>query len=289
MVRPPRRIACRLIAPPPNERRAPGIGVAAPMIDLLETTLGALAWWQWLYAGLVVFAAGYLRGFTGFGFALAAVPALTLILEPREMVPAALLIQTLAGLQLLPKIAKQADGSSLRFLLAGAALGIPLGVWLLSALSADAMRAAIGAVLLVAVYSLWRGFRLTQMPGRAVRGLIGFLSGLLNGGTAMGGPPVIVFFLALPTAVVVGRASLLLYFFFLSLASVAAAGFNGLLTARVLIWAVAMFPLMALGNWLGDRRFDKSSAETYRRFALIVLCLIALLAIGRALGKLSAG
>lgn len=53
-------------------------------------------------AGLImVFLAGLLRGFTGFGFSIAAVPMLSLILAPVQVVPLVLLLQvaiTLAGL-----------------------------------------------------------------------------------------------------------------------------------------------------------------------------------------------
>ncbi len=252
------------------------------LTDLAAATAGFTPA-TWLFAAVVVFAAGFLRGFTGFGFALAAVPALTLIAEPADVVPAALIIQTLAGLQLLHKIWRQVDWMSLRLLLAGALCGTPFGSWLLAVLSADLMRAVIALVLLGAVLLLLRGFRLQRTPGRGARLAIGAGSGLLNGATAMGGPPVVIFFLALPAGVAVGRASLLMYFFFLSLASVAFAGAAGQVTPRVVVFSLLMFPLMFVGNALGDRQFARASDHGYKRVALLFLLGIAVVAITRAI------
>jgi uncharacterized membrane protein YfcA len=133
------------------------------------------------------------------------------------------------------------------------------------------------------VLLLMRGFRLKTMPGTGVRLWLGVVSGLINGGTAMGGPPVIIFFLALPSAVAVGRASLLMFFFASSLIGVAMQGAAGLMTGRVLALALLMLPFMALGNGLGDRWFDKAAGQHYRRVALWFLLAIAMAAVGRAL------
>jgi uncharacterized membrane protein YfcA len=237
----------------------------------------------WIFTAAVVFAAGFLRGFTGFGFGLSAVPALTLFLEPREIVPVTVILATAVGLQLLRRVWSQADWPSVKLLVAGAAAGTPFGAWLLTALPADAMRAVIGAVCIVAVLLLSRGYRLRHVPGRPARFGLGIASGLLNGATAMGGPPVIVYFLAHPNGVAIGRASLLVFFFFSSALGIAVQSAAGLVTARVLVLAAAMFPIMALGNGLGDRWYAKAGDRHYRKVALLFLLGIATAAVARAL------
>ena len=47
---------------------------------------------------LIVFAAGIVRGFSGFGFALAAAPLLAFVLPPHVIVPVVLLLDVGAGL-----------------------------------------------------------------------------------------------------------------------------------------------------------------------------------------------
>ena len=252
------------------------------LTDLIVSMLGSLPLWAAIYAAIVVFLGGVLRGFTGFGFALAVVPTLSVILPPVEVVPAVAAIGIPAGLLLIGKIGRAADWRSTGHLTIGAIFGLPPGVWALSTLPSNVMRAIIGAIVLVSVFLLWRGFRFRRTPATPARMGMGFLSGLINGATTMGGPPVIIYYLAMPGDVAIGRASILAYFFFLSIATTASTWVAGLLTERAIAWMLLMLPCFFLGSWLGDRGFDKSGAETYRRIALVALALVAVVAIVRA-------
>lgn len=229
-----------------------------------------------------VFIAGILRGFTGFGFALAAVPILTLFVEPATIIPAIPIVAMASGIEQLPQAWKNANWHALYRLLLGAILGAPIGVFALTYCSANIMRIIIGMILLTAVIALWFGHQFKQQPSTNIKIGVGMASGLLNGATAMGGPPVILFFLASPEGVVVGRASLLVYFFFISAWSIAAQAAAGLIDVKILLLALMMFPIMAIGNYLGDRLFKKSKAATYQRVALGFLIVIAVIAIARA-------
>ncbi|WP_374375202.1 sulfite exporter TauE/SafE family protein [Dongia sp.] len=229
-----------------------------------------------------VFLAGFLRGFTGFGFALAAVPVITLFLEPAAIVPAIPIVAMVAGAEQLRRAWGQANWPAIRRLLIGAIIGAPFGVAALTYLPANVMRIIIGGVLLAAVLLLWRGYRFKKTPPTSAQLGIGVFSGLLNGATAMGGPPVILFFLAAPEGVAVGRASLLIYFFFISAWSIVMQSVGGLMDLKVVVLALLMIPVMALGNVIGDRMFDRSSATTYQRVALLFLLAIAVVAILRA-------
>lgn len=241
--------------------------------------------WATAGAALVIAAlAGVLRGFTGFGAALAAVPALTLVAPPVEVVPCVMLLQVAAGLQLLPRTWRVIDWPAIVPLLASALVATPLGTLLLDRVPPDAMRAVIGLSVLGAVLLLATGAGLEREPSLLARLGIGALSGLFNGGTAMAGPPVIVYFLATRRSAAASRASLLTYFLILSLAGTLSVAAAGLVTRRTLWLAALMLPALALGNELGDRWFDRASAALYRRIALVVLAVLALLAIARALG-----
>lgn len=253
------------------------------LADLLTDSFGSLSTWALIYGAAVTFGAGWLRGYTGFGFALAAVPALSLVVEPARIVPVAMLLQIVAGTQLIPKTRHLVDWRAIRPLLVGAALGTPVGTLLLAKLPAPAMRGLIGLLLLVAIGLLWRGVRLRREPGLALTLGVGAASGLLNGGTAMGGPPAVVYFLASPRTVAVSRASMLMYFLFITLMAFAGALVAGLVAVETLVLTAAMFPFLALGNLLGDRGFDRSAEKTYLRVALGFLAVIALVALGRAL------
>lgn len=252
------------------------------LIDTLVAVFASLPLWAVIYAAIVVFLGGILRGFTGFGFALAVVPTLSVILPPVEIVPAVAAIGIPAGLFLIGKVGRTADWRSTGHLTMGAIVGVPPGVWALAALPSNVMRAIIGAIVLLSVFLLWRGFRFHRTPRTPARMGMGFLSGLINGATTMGGPPVIIYYLAMPGHVAVGRASILAYFFFLSIVTTASTWFAGLLTERAIAWMILMLPCFFIGSAIGDRFFDKSGADTYRRIAMVALAGVAVVAIVRA-------
>jgi uncharacterized protein len=251
--------------------------------EILSQALQGLSPVTLLLVALSVFGAAFLRGFTGFGFALAAVPALTIFLDPRVVVPTTLILAILAGVQVLHKLRGLVRWRAVWPLLAGSFAGTPLGVHLLRDLPANAMRVAIGLVLMAAVLLIWRQPRLLRSEAASFGFGTGFLSGLLNGSTAMGGPPIVLYFLNSVESVAVARASLIMYFFFSSLGTVAYGGASGLIGSNVLILCVLLYPAVYLGNRLGDRCFDGSSAGHYRRVALGVLLALACLSVGRAL------
>ncbi|MFM7734643.1 MAG: sulfite exporter TauE/SafE family protein [Alphaproteobacteria bacterium] len=246
-------------------------------VSTLDAAVGP---WAAAYAIGVAAAAGLLRGFTGFGFALLAVPALTLVFPPAEVVPCVLLMQLFAGVQLVRATIRWVDWTSAGPMLAAAVLVTPLGTKLLTLVSADATRAGIGLLLLVTVPVLWRSPARLPRPSLPVRLAVGVASGLLNGATAMSGPPVIAYFLATAEARV-ARASMLAYFLLLSLAGVASSTASGLVARSTLLHALVLVPPLVAGTWLGHRWFELASDETHRRIALVVLAIVAIAALAR--------
>jgi hypothetical protein len=231
----------------------------------------------------VVVAAAFLRGFTGFGFALAAVPLLALLIPPARAVPFVLLLQLMGGLWDWREARKLAHWPSLPWLIAGAVAGTPLGTLSLATLSADAARLAIGLAVLVAVALLARGVTLAAMPGRPALAATGLFAGLLNGVAAMPGPPVIVLFLAGAVSVAVARASLLIFFLVSNATGAASAAMAGLIPLGTVTLAALAFPLFLGAQLAGRHMFVRAGAARYRQVALIFLSLLAALTVGHAL------
>ncbi len=253
------------------------------MGELLAETLRGLSPLVIALAVLAVFSAAFQRGFNGFGFGLAPEPALSLMLSPVVVVPCTLILAVLAGVQVLPKIRHLPHWRSVWILVAGSLVGSPIGIWLLTSLSANVMRAGIGIVLALAVLALWRQPHFGKSPSSVLGFATGVVSGVLNGSTGFAGPPVILYFLSSADSVVVARASLIMYFFFSTGGTLAYDAARGLIDRHVLLLSVIFFPALYLGNWLGDRCFDGSSAATYRRVALGILLLLAIVSVSRSL------
>ena len=104
----------------------------------------------WALSSLCIFVAAFIRGFTGFGLAVVGVPLLSLFFAPAEIVPSIMILAIIAGLQLIPKIWRSVDWKLLLPTVIGAAIGTPLGTWLLAGVSANVMRVLIGIAVLAA-------------------------------------------------------------------------------------------------------------------------------------------
>ena len=258
------------------------------MPDFLSQADLGLAPGEIAFCLAVVLAGGFMRGFTGFGFAMAAVPLLALVIAPARAVPFVILIQLMAGLWDWREARRKAHWRSLPWLMAGALVGTPLGTLGLAAMSADGARLAIAGAVLLAVVLMARGFRLAAMPGGPALAGTGIVSGILNGIAAMPGPPVIVLYLAGALTVEVGRASLLIFFSMSNAVGAVAAGTAGLIPPGTLVLAAAALPLMLAGQWLGRRMFLDASPARYRQVALIFLAALAAITAARALYSLLA-
>jgi len=243
----------------------------------------------WALASLCLFVAGVIRGFTGFGLAVVGVPLLSLFFAPAEIVPSIMILAIIAGLQLLPKIWRRVDWKLLLPTIVGAAIGTPLGTWLLAGVSANAMRVLIGVAVLAASLAVQLGFRFSQRPLPIVSAGFGAIAGLTGGAAAMPGPSVIFLFLATPIAVEAGRASLILFFQVSAMMSAVSAALGGLLELQSLILGAMLVPAMLVGNFLGDRVFDKASAKTYRRVVVLLLAGLGAVAAVRGLIGLAGG
>ena len=175
------------------------------------------------------------------------------------------------------------DWRRVGWLLGGAAIGLPLGLWVLTGVSEDAARAAISAYVLLMCGVLLAGWRLAaELRGGAANGMAGVISGLANA-PGMGGLPVAAFFAAQPMRANVFRATLIAYFPLLDLYSAPLYWLAGLVTWDTFWASLIALPLTLFGNWLGGRHFFDTDPQDFRRFAIVLLAGLAILGLGKAL------
>jgi uncharacterized protein len=231
-----------------------------------------------------VFAASLLRGFTGFGFGIAAVPLLSLALPPAKAVPFVVVLQVIVGGVGLRHAWSLCDWRAVGGLSPGLVLGIPIGLAVLTTLRADTVRLAIGCLILASVLLLWRGLRLSRTPSRALTIAVGLVAGVMSGLSSMGGPPIVVYLLALSHEAAIVRASSIVYFMLAAMVSLLLMSLNGLIDREILSWSVASVPVLMAGTYLGNWGFRHSRPHYHRLTAMVLLSVLALLLIARGLG-----
>lgn len=239
--------------------------------------LGAALW-----MAAAVFVAAFVRGYSGFGYSAMVIAASSVVTNPLKFVAVVVLLEFAMSAQAWRGAGPDVDWRRVGFLLAGGAVGLPLGLWALTAVSEDAARAVISAYVLAMCAVLLGGWRLqAEVRGPANLGA-GLVSGLANA-PGMGGLPVAAFFATQPMAPAVFRATLIAYFPILDLYSAPLYWAHGLVSRDTLWASLWALPLTVVGNWLGGRHFFGTDPQEFRRVAILLLAGLALLGLGKAL------
>jgi uncharacterized membrane protein YfcA len=253
------------------------------MLQSLTEMLANFGMQHLMLIWLVVILAAVLRAFTGFGFALAAVPAFSLLMTPSQSVVLSAMLTFAVSLFTLKTFWGKYPFKSLLPMISFSLLGTTMGAYFLAMLSVDTFQLWIGVSVITACVMLtfYRPSHTEQRPGMARA--VGLVSGLMNGLFAIPGPPVVVYAVATQPSVEKTRALLMSFFLFsagFALVSYTAAGYVG---AGSLWLFVVMFPAMYLGDKLGYRLFKRFGTRLYRRVALLVLFSVGIAITGRAL------
>ncbi|MDM7930542.1 sulfite exporter TauE/SafE family protein [Tabrizicola sp.] len=238
---------------------------------------GALIWLA--VASLI---AGFVRGYSGFGFSALLIASASLVTNPLNFVAVVVILEMMMSVQAAKLAGPDVDWRRVGWLLGGAAIGLPLGLWILTGVSDNTARAVISGYVLLMCAVLMVGWRLRSEVAGPINGVAGIVSGLANA-PGMGGLPVAAFFAAQPMRSPVFRATLIAYFPLLDLYSAPLYWFAGLVSWDT-VWASALvMPITLLGNWLGGRHFFGTDPQEFRRFAIILLAGLAILGLGKAL------
>ncbi len=231
---------------------------------------------------IIITAAGYIRGYSGFGSGMLAVLGLSILFPPSQTVPVILLLEVAASAYLLPGVWRLIDWSSLGWLFLGAAAGTPIGAHALANIPPNVMRAAIAVIVIALVVMFGQGIRFERIFNKPGVITVGLISGVLNGGAAIGGPPVILFFFSSPAGVAVSRASLIGFFFGTDFYAALMCATQGLMKWQTLRLAGVLLPFLVAGLALGSRSFLKADREVFRKRVLQLLVLLSIGALFRS-------
>ncbi len=235
------------------------------------------------FALIAIFLAAIVRGYSGFGFSLLSVTALSLVYPVAKIVPVIFSLELAASIHLLPSIWKDIHWRSLLPLAIGCLVATPLGVSALASLDATLMQLFMSAFVLVAVALMWMGYALNTMPGPVLSTAVGATSGLANGAFGIGGPPVVLFYFSSPAGNIAGRASLIAFFLITDAIGLVNLAVYDLVTKESLWMALVFLPCLIAGVWLGARSFKSADQASFRKVVLIIMAALAIIGAVKAL------
>lgn len=270
-------------------RRAGGNSVPADppgfIIDTFTTTgsIAGIDGLTLLVAGFTVIVASVLRAFSGFGFALAAMPLLVLVVEPANAVVLCTVLALVAALRSFRRAMGEADRGALRPLLLGSLIGTPLGVYALDILPAQTIELLIGIGVLASAFFLWRSeARSGGAPHVALP--VGFTAGLMGGALGIPGPPVVIYLLRVQGDARVARATLMMFFNVSCLISLVGYGVSGNLWDVSPALIAMGVPCLLIGDGLGFYLFERFGGTHHRHISLVALAFAGAVALINALG-----
>ena len=239
---------------------------------------------QWFLALAAVLFAALVRGTAGFGLALVLSPILLFVLEPKSVVVVSLILGVLSHIMFLGSSYRRLDLRKLFSMTAGSLIGIPLGVLVITAISPSALKVLIGAVIVFFAIPLAIGFTRTFRREKPIALVAGFLSGVLNSSTSLGGPPVVLFMHNQKWPKEVIHPSLAAYFLFASLFTLLGLFIAVLIDIPLVVTAVSLAPAMLIGVGIGMLAFRKINEHFFRMLSIAIVFCSGILAILSGLG-----
>ncbi|HXZ52807.1 MAG TPA: sulfite exporter TauE/SafE family protein [Burkholderiales bacterium] len=237
-------------------------------------TLHALAGpWQLAWCALVVLAAYTLRGATGFGAGVVAIPLLVLVLPMQIVIPVVTTLGIGASFGQTMREFHHVEWRGVRGLLVPMLVGAGAGLWLFKALHPELLRGALA--LFIIGYALWSVAPRAREP-RAPRawlapvaGAGGGLVSTLFGG--MAGPMFVVYLDALRLDKTRFRATISAILFLLALLRAGGYGSLGFYDLRALAVLALLAPAMLLGMVLGEHAHHGLNEKLFSRVVAALL------------------
>src|SRR3954466_6540859 len=210
---------------------------------------------------------------SGFAFALVAASIWLYILPPLQVVTLIIAFGLLVQGYMVWKLRHALDLRRLWPFIAGAAIGVPLGVAILGWANPAYVRAGIGVLLVL--YSLYALFRPSLPPvtqgGAAADAAVGFANGVLGGITGLAGILVTIWCglrgwpkdqqraVFQPAAVAVFAMSALWL------------GVKGAVSADTIRLFLSGLPALLAGTWLGMKLYGRLDEAAFRKVVLVLL------------------
>lgn len=222
---------------------------------------------------LTIGAAGFIRGFTGFGTAMIFVPIGIRFLPTADVVFLMGVTGLASTLALAPQAWRDCDRGEVGTLALAATLTVPLGLWMMTRIDPLALRWMVAGMVGLTLLAVVTGWRWQGRPGWLGRLAIGGGGGVVGGMTGLTGPVVIVFYLANARDVVKVRANTIIFLALLDLVIVVNILLGGLSDPDMLWVALILSMPYLVTTLIGKRLFAPSLERIYRLTAYGVIAL----------------
>jgi uncharacterized membrane protein YfcA len=222
---------------------------------------------------LATFAGALVAGLSGFAFGLIAASLWLYILTPLQTATLIVAFGLIVQGYSVWKLRRALDWTKLWPFVLGAAVGVPVGVTILTWSNPAHVRMGMGALLVL--YSLYALFRPAIAPVKAGGAVadagVGFLNGVLGGMTGLAGILVTIWCGLRGWPKDVQRTVFQPVAVAIFLMSALWIGAKGAITADTLQLFLVGLPALFAGTWLGLRLYGRLDEASFRKIVLGLL------------------
>ena len=229
------------------------------------------------------FAAGFVHSAIGFGFGIVVVTLLPWVVDARQS-------QILVSLASVPVMVgatwtyrKGGERRAMFRAVAGALVGLPLGIWVFDSLNMDWLVRGTGVAILAMVAMSFRNRRLAQATsdqggaGEGYPSIAGAVAGFLAGAVSIAGPPIVAFALQRNWQQLKFKAFVNQFLCLVSIFKVVGLGFTGDVTTSACLQTVWLILPALLGIGVGaacSRHLSSSRFHTAVAVALVTVSIV---------------
>ncbi len=226
---------------------------------------------------LIIFTASVVRGFTGFGLAMVAVPLLQFMMPVTDTAVFIALINFLFSLLYYRRSKKVINNQPLGVMALWTGAGVAAGTLILKYINPAFIQLGWGMLIIFIVFALYRGVDFHIRSDRTAMTLSGLLGGLLSGATGITGPPVAVILSSVKTPKEKFNAIISVFILFAVSYALVFYLITGLIRQETLLLALCSVPALLAGLYTGDRLVARISQNTFTNIVYVVLVIMGLI------------
>ncbi|MGH1576616.1 sulfite exporter TauE/SafE family protein [Planktotalea sp.] len=220
----------------------------------------------------ICFAAGVVRGFSGFALSALVMASAALILPPIQLIPICWWLELSASVLMARGGWQEADRRIVWGLVITSALGTPIGLWLTTSIDVESSKLiALCVIITLAALQLAK-IRIPALASRSGLYGAGLLAGIVTGLASVGGMVIALYVLSSDTPARKMRAALVLFLFLSSVTSLIWLFWFEMMNQQAITRGVVFAVPAIAGVYAGMKLFTPRFEPYYRPFCLTLLC-----------------
>ena len=232
-----------------------------------------------LFGALIMLFSAFVKGISGFGTAIFAVPLLVAFVflpsEARVIVVSLNLFLNIFILARENSLTKANVSEISTLMIPGFIFAIATGFFL-GTVDDTLFRIILGTLLVLTAFNKFFDFPYKITHVRRYYPTVGSLSGILNTLIGVGGIPILIFLSNTPYEKARFRRTLMLFFLAINTGSVLTFAVHGAYRADLLIYILAFVPFVLLGSLLGMALVPRINNLNFNRIVAVLLLIMGI-------------